>query len=123
VQSEKTKILTALDVTKSEMARYAKDGATPAELADAKTYLTGSFPLNFDSNAKIARALNGFQRVGLGVDYVEKRNGLIEAVTLEQVNAMARKYYDPARLVIVIAGTPAPAPASASAAAPAPATQ
>jgi zinc protease len=107
VQSEKSKISTALEVTKSEMARFAKDGATEQELADAKTYLTGSFPLTLDSNAKIARTLNGFQRSGLGPDYVEKRNGLIAAVSLNQVNAMARKYYDPERLVVVVAGTPA----------------
>ena len=41
VQSEKGKILTAIDVTKSELARFAREGATAKELADAKTYLTG----------------------------------------------------------------------------------
>ena len=112
VQSEKSKIGTALDVTKSEMERFAKDGATEKELADAKTYLTGSFPLGLDSNAKIARTLNGFQRSGLAADYVEKRNAMIEAVTLQQVNEMAKKYYDPARLTVVIAGTPAVASAA-----------
>jgi zinc protease len=106
VQSEKSKITTALDVAKSELARFAKDGATAKELADAKTYLTGSYPLGLDSNAKIARTLNAYQRQGLTPDYVEKRNGLINAVTLQQVNAMAKKYYDPAKLVVVIAGTP-----------------
>ncbi|HXJ00964.1 MAG TPA: pitrilysin family protein [Micropepsaceae bacterium] len=112
VQSDKTKILTALDVTKSEMARFAKDGAMANELADAKTYLTGSFPLGLDSNAKIARTLNGYQRAGLDADYVVKRNAMIQAVTLAQVNAMAKKYFDPSRLVVVIAGTPAaPQPA------------
>jgi len=118
VQSDKAKILTALDVTKSEMARFAKDGATAKELADAKTYLTGSFPLGLDSNAKIARTLNGFQQSGLGADYVEKRNAMIQAVTLAKVNEMAKKYYDPAKLVIVIAGTPAPAAQAEKGAAP-----
>jgi zinc protease len=107
VQSEKSKIETALDVTKSEMARFAQEGATAKELEDAKTYLTGSFPLGLDSNAKIARTLNQFQRQGLSADYVEKRNAMIEAVTLAKVNEMAKKYYDPARLVVVVAGTPA----------------
>ena len=115
VQSEKTKIQTAIDVTKAEMAKFAKDGATAKELAEAKTYLTGSFPLALDSDAKIARALNGYQRSGLAADYVDKRNGLINAVTLAQVNAAAKKYFDPANLVVVIAGTPAaPVPAKAS---------
>ena len=112
VQSDKSKIQTAIDVTKAETARFAKDGATPKELADAKTFLTGSFPLTLDSNAKIARTLNGYQRSGLPADYVEKRNAMIQAVTLAKVNEMAKKYFDPARLVVVIAGNPAP-PAAA----------
>jgi zinc protease len=111
VQSEKAKVLTAIDVTKAEMMRFARDGATEMELSDAKTYLTGSFPLALDSNSKIAGALNGFQRDGLAVDYVVRRNALIEAVTLAQVNAMARKYYDASKLTMVMAGTPEPGPA------------
>ena len=108
VQSDKTKILTALDVTRSAMARFAHDGATQKELSDAKTYLTGSFPLTLDSNAKIARTLNQYQRSGLPADYVRRRNALIEGVTLAKVNEMAKKYFDPSRLTVVIAGTPAP---------------
>ncbi len=107
VQSDKGKILTAIEVTKSEMAHFAKDGATAKELADAKTYLTGSFPLGLDSNAKIARTLNAYQRSGLSADYVVKRNAMIQAVTPAKVNEMAKKYFDPTRLVVVIAGTPA----------------
>ena len=115
VQSDKGKILTAIDVTKEEMAKFAQAGATAKELADAKTYLTGSFPLTFDSNAKIARNLNGFQRSGLTADYVVQRNAMINAVTLAKVNEMAKKYYDPARLTVVIAGTPAAPTAAAPA--------
>jgi zinc protease len=114
VQSEKGKILTAIDVTKSELARFARDGATAKELADAKTYLTGSYPLGLDSNAKIARTLNAYQRQGLTPDYVEKRNALIQGVTLAQVNAMAKKWYDPSKLVVVIVGTPDAPAASAT---------
>jgi predicted Zn-dependent peptidase len=51
--------------------------------------------------------LSAYQRSGLSADYVEKRNGLIQAVTLAKVNEMAKKYFDPEHLVIVIAGTPA----------------
>lgn len=108
VESDKATILTALEVTKAEMARFANEGVTEKELADAKTYLTGSFPLGLDSNGKIANALGGYQRAGLPPDYVFKRNAMIEAVTLAQVNAMAKKYYDVNKLTIVIAGTPAP---------------
>ena len=106
VQSEKAKILTALDVTKSELARFANDGATAKELADAKTYLTGSYPLGLDSNAKIARTLNAYQRQGLDPRLCREAQRADPGVTLAQVNAMAKKYYDPSKLVVVIAGTP-----------------
>ena len=106
VESDKSKITQALDTMRGEMARFAKSGATAKELTDAKTYLTGSFPLAFDSNARIATQLNSFQRDGLAVDYVVKRNALIQAVTLEQVNAMAKRYFVPDRLTVVVAGTP-----------------
>ncbi len=115
VQSERTKVSTALEVTKQEIARFASEGVTEMELADAKTYLTGSFPLSLDSNSKIARALNGFQTAGLGPEYVIERNGLIEAVTMERVNEVAARYYTADELVIVIAGTPAPAEETAAA--------
>lgn len=100
------------------MGRFAREGATAKELADAKTYLTGSYPLALDSNAKIARTLNQYQRSGLAADYVLRRNMLINAVTLAKVNEMAKKYFDPSRLVVVIVGTPAlPAKAGAATAA------
>jgi zinc protease len=107
VESDKATMPQALDVVRSELERFARDGATETELADAKTYLIGSFPLNFDSNVQIASTLNGFQRTGLGPDYVDKRNALVQAVTLEQVNAAARKYFEPSRLTAVVAGTAA----------------
>jgi zinc protease len=107
VQSDKAKITTALEVTKSELAKFAHDGVTAKELADAKTYLTGSYPLTLDSNAKIARTLGSYQRSGLSPDYVTRRNAMIAGVTLEKVNQAAKKYFDPSRLLVVVVGTPA----------------
>ena len=87
------------------MTKFANDGPTARELADTKTYLTGSYPLAFASNAGIAGQLNAFQRAGLSVDYVAKRNDLINAVTLDDVKRVAKKWFNPARLTIVVAGT------------------
>jgi len=106
VQSDKAKILTALDVTKSEMARFAKDGATQKELDDAKTYLTGSYDLRFDSNRKIADQLIGIREQDLGIDYVEKRNSLVEAVTLEDVKRVAKRLIDADALIFTVVGKP-----------------
>jgi zinc protease len=94
-----------LAAVRDTMTKFSADGPTAQELADAKTYLTGSYPLSFSSNAGIAGQLNAFQRAGMAVDYVAKRNSLINAVTLDDVKRVAKKYFDPRRLTVVVAGT------------------
>ena len=69
----------------------AKSGAAGEELTDAKTYLIGSFPLRFTSSGRIASMLVGMQLDDLGIDYLDKRNGYIDAVTLPRVNRLARR--------------------------------
>ncbi|HVU22421.1 MAG TPA: pitrilysin family protein [Rhizomicrobium sp.] len=87
------------------MAKFAASGPTQQELDDAKTYLTGSYPLSFSSNAGIAGQLNAFQRSGMQVDYVARRNSLIEAISLDDVKRVAKKYFNPKRMTVVVAGT------------------
>ncbi len=81
----------------------AKDGPTAAELADAKSYLTGSFALRFDTSSKIASQLVQLQVDDLGIDYIDRRNGLIEAVTLEDVRRAAKRLLD-TKMLVAVAG-------------------
>lgn len=96
----------SLAVTREVMTKFASDGPTPQEVSDAKGYLTGSFPLAFSSDTGIVSQLAVFQREGLGPDYVVRRNGLIDAVTVDDVRRAAKRLFDPRRLTIVVAGTP-----------------
>lgn len=105
VATKKESVTQTIEVIRQVMKRFAEQGATPAELADAKTYLTGSFPLAFASNTGIAAQLNSFQRVGLPRDYITKRNALIEAVTQADIRRVAKRLFDPAKLTIVVGGT------------------
>ena len=84
----------------------AKDGVSENELADAKTYLTGSFPLRFTSSAQIAAILVSMQLEDLGIDYLDQRNRLIEAVGLADVNRLARELLAREALTFAIAGNP-----------------
>jgi zinc protease len=93
-------------VIEAEIARMAESGATETELADAKTFLTGSYALNFDTSGAIAGQLVGIQRYGFGRDFIDKRNAYIEAVTLADVNRVAKRLLDPSRLFWVIVGEP-----------------
>jgi len=96
----------ALAVTREVLAKMAAEGPTQAELDEAKTYLTGSYALRFSSNAAIARQLLGLQQQNFGIDYVERRNALVEAVTLEQVKAQAKRLLHPDRLIVTVVGRP-----------------
>ncbi|MGZ5922529.1 MAG: M16 family metallopeptidase [Rhizomicrobium sp.] len=95
-----------IQVVKDTLSGFAASGATQAELDDAKTFLTGSFPIAFASNAGIAAQLGTFQRQGLDIGYVARRNALIQAVSLDDVKRVSKRLFDPARLTVVVAGTP-----------------
>ena len=95
-----------MEIMKREIARMAKEGPTEKELEEAKLYLTGSYPLRFDSTTKIAGALLAIRRDGLGIDYVNKRNDLIRAVTIEKAREVARRLYHPERLRVILLGRP-----------------
>ena len=96
----------ALALVKEVMKRMAEEGPTAQELAEAKTFLTGSYALRFDSDAKIAGQLLGIQQQNLGLDYISRRNAMVEAVTLDQVKAQAKRLLDPDRLIVTIVGRP-----------------
>ncbi len=95
----------ATELVKQEWARMA-EGVTDKELTDAKTYLTGEYPLRWDGNSKIAGILVGMQLIGLPIDYPATRNAKIEAVTAEDVARVARERLDPAKLQFVLVGRP-----------------
>ena len=100
------RVAETLSVVREEWRRLAAGGLTVNELADAKTYLTGSFPLRFTSSGRIASMLVGMQRDNLGIDYLERRNSYIEAVTLDDVNRVARRILRADRLIVVVVGEP-----------------
>jgi zinc protease len=91
---------------KDQMALVVASGITEAELSDAKAYLTGSYPLGFDSNAKIAGNMMNVRIDGLPVDFFDKRNAMVEAVTLNDVNRVASTYLKPENFTFVVVGEP-----------------
>lgn len=100
------RVADTLGLLRREWARMAETGITENEIRDAKTFLTGSFPLRFTSSGRIAGMLVGIQTDGLGIDYFDRRNGLIEAVTLADVTRMAKTLLRPDRLTVVVVGRP-----------------
>jgi len=106
VSSANDRIGQAIEVIRDEWAKMARDGITEKEMNDAKTYITGSYPLRFDGNGPIAGILVGMQMLGLPIDYIATRNDKVEAVTLEDVKRVAGELLDPEGLYFVVVGQP-----------------
>ncbi|WP_309665256.1 pitrilysin family protein [Tabrizicola sp.] len=100
------KVAEAIDVIRAEWARIASEGITEAELANTKTYLTGSYPLRFDGNGPIANILVGMQMEDLPIDYAVTRNDKVNAVTMADVKRVAARLYLPDQLHFVVVGQP-----------------
>jgi zinc protease len=96
----------SIDVIRQVWAEMAADGPTEAELADAKAYLIGSYPLRFTSSSRIAGNLVSIELEGLGIDYIDKRQALFGSVTLADVRRVAKRLLDPAKLTWVVVGRP-----------------
>ena len=96
-----TRAITLLRQILSQEQQY---GVTPDEVRQAKLYITGSYPLRLETNAGVAGVLTLAEDYGLGLDFPQRRNALYNAVTVEQVNAAAKKYLHPSNGVLVIAG-------------------
>jgi zinc protease len=95
-----------LDLIQSEIRRLADTGPTADELAKAKAYLKSSFVLGLDTSSKIASLLVQMQLDDLGIGYIERRGGLIDAVTLDDSKRVAKRLLDGGLLVTVV-GRPA----------------
>lgn len=110
VGTQNSRVAETLSVVRAEIARLREEGVTAKELADAKTYLNGSFPLSLTSSAAIARILATMQREELGQDYLERRPELIDAVTADDVKRVAQRLLDPKKLFVVVVGRPGALP-------------
>lgn len=96
----------ALDLVRGEWERMARDGVGEGDLAAAKRYINGSFPLRLDSTRSIARMLVAIQASKLGIDYIERRPALIDAVTVSDIRRVARRLLSPDKLTVVVVGSP-----------------
>jgi zinc protease len=106
VATQNSRVAESIDIIRQEWRRMRDEGPTAAELDSAKTYLTGSFPLQFDSTDRIAATLVDIQQKKLGIDYLDRRNALIEGVTLADARRVAQRLLQPDALTFVVVGAP-----------------
>jgi zinc protease len=94
-----------VEAINTEIRRMAEDGPTQQELDEAKSYLKGSQMLALDTSAKLASALLQYQLDKLPIDYIEKRNAVVDAVTLDDAKKAAQRLWGHG-LITVIVGRP-----------------
>jgi zinc protease len=94
----------AVGLLKTDIERFRTKGATRQQFTQAREFIIGVFPIALETNAGIARMLLSAEFYGLGMDYLANYAKIYRAVTLEQVNAAAKKYLHPDAATLVIAG-------------------
>jgi len=97
----------SLAIIEAEIASLAEHGPTEEELVIAKKYLVGSYALRFDTSTKLAGQLVHVQVDELGMDYMDRRNALVEAVTLEDAKRTAKRLFGDGRIFTTVVGRPA----------------
>ncbi len=93
-------------VIEEEISNLSDFGPTEEELDRAKKYLTGSYALRFDTSTKIAGQLVNLQSEGFGVEYLDERNKLIAAVTMEDAKRASKRLFGDTKLLVTVAGNP-----------------
>ncbi len=96
----------SMAVIEKEILSLANDGPTEEELDKAKKYLIGSYALRFDTSTKIASQLLHLQTDGFDVGYLDDRNKLIAAVTMEDAKRVAKRLFGDGTLLVTVAGQP-----------------
>lgn len=82
-----------LETITAEIARMGNEGPTQKELDESKSFLKGSQMLALDTSPKFATALLQYQNDNLGIDYIEKRNAIVDAVTLDDAKRVAKRIW------------------------------
>jgi len=108
-----------VDAITREIRRMAEDGPTQQELDEAKSYLKGSQMLALDTSSKLASALLQYQLDKLPIDYIEKRNAIVDAVTLDDAKKAAQRLWGQGLLTVIVGRAPQAAAQPAAAAPPA----
>jgi zinc protease len=96
----------SLDVIAAQILDLSRNGPNEDELAKGKKYLVGSYPLRFDTSAKIAGQLVHIQMDGFGPEWMVERNRLIEAATIDDARRVAKRLFGDGAMSVAIVGRP-----------------
>jgi len=87
-----------------ELERIRTEPVSEKEISDAKSYLTGVFPIRLETQEGVIDQLVQIKMFGLANDYLELYRSRVQAVTIEQIQGVAQKYVQPDKAALVIVG-------------------
>lgn len=102
LQTKNNSAKEAISLAREQTERIRKEKVSPRDLGGAQKYLVGSFPMRFDTQAKLANFLLQVEYYRLGLDYMEKYPRLIQAITGDEVLRVAQKYLHPENSILVV---------------------
>ena len=105
VSTRNDRVGQSLSLIEAEIKQLAVNGPTADELEKAKKYLIGSYSLRFDTSTKIAEQLLQIQLDDLGIDYIQRRNDLVAAVTIEDLRRVAARLLQ-TKILVTVVGRP-----------------
>jgi len=94
----------ALRVIVEEITKLQRDRVSDRELSDAQAYLTGNFPLTIETPEDIAAQVLNAIFYGLPLSDIENYRELVNAITPDDIQRVARQYLKPDRLSVVLVG-------------------
>jgi zinc protease len=106
VATANARVAQSIALIRAEWRRMRDEGPSETELNDAKAYLIGSFPITLDTSERVASLLVEMQIEKLGIDYLDRRAALFDAVTLDRARDLARRLLDPDGLSFAVVGDP-----------------
>lgn len=95
----------AIDLILEEIANFVEHGITAEELRDSQDNFVGRLPLSLESNGGVTNALLNIERYQLGLDYYQRYEERVRAVTPADALQAIRRHLHPGKLAIVSAGS------------------
>ena len=94
----------AIEIVQKEIKRFTSRRVSDEELLENKANFIGRLPMQLESNEGVAGVISHIERYSLGLDYYQRYQNLVAGITCDQILAVGKRYLDPDRLAIAIAG-------------------
>ena len=94
----------SIDVVRSTLADFIKDGPTSQQLTMAKNYINGSFPLSFATNSAILGVVTNIAFYKRPLDFMGTYLKYVNAVTTDQIKSAFEKVLHPNKMILVTVG-------------------